>query len=129
MFEFHGYGTDTNEWQDHSYRFHSGTGRNDRYIPFQLSNRGANHSCEFHSGTGRNGRNASYRPLNRYRRASIPYRVKYRSTTVNTGQIPVNTGQYRSNTGQYRPWLHVLYFSMYELWSLNFEIRSYELVE
>jgi hypothetical protein len=56
---------------------------------------------KFHSGTGRNGRNVSYRHLNRYRRATILYRVKYRS-------IP-------ANTGQYQPWLYVLYFSMYEL--------------
>jgi hypothetical protein len=50
------------------------------------------HSYKFHSDTGRNGRNTSYRHLDRHRRASIPYQVKYRS-------IPGNTG----HSGQYRP--------------------------
>jgi hypothetical protein len=45
------------------------------------------HSCEFHSGTGRNDRNVSYRSLNQYKRASIPYRVKYRSIPVVTACI------------------------------------------
>jgi hypothetical protein len=54
--------------------------------------RGCTHSCKFRSGTGRNGRNASYRHLDRHRRASVPFRVKYRS-------IPGNTG----HSGQFRP--------------------------
>jgi hypothetical protein len=43
------------------------------------------HSCKFHSGTGRN---ASYRPLNWYRRAPIPYQVKYPSMPVKYRSIP-----------------------------------------
>jgi hypothetical protein len=103
------------------------------YSPFRWEREEiVSHSCEFHSGTARNGRNVSYRSLNRYRKATIPYRVKYRSIPVNAGQYRSNTGQYRlipANIGQYRAWLYVLYFSMYELWSLKFEIRSYKLVE
>jgi hypothetical protein len=55
------------------------------------------HSCEFHSGTARN---VSYRSLNRYRTTPIPYRFKYQSMPVNTGQIPANTGQIPVNTGR-----------------------------
>ena len=58
------------------------------------------HNCKFHSNIGRN---ASYQ--------------------VNAGQF----GAILANTDQYRAWLHVFYFSMYEFWSLNFEIMSYEL--
>jgi hypothetical protein len=46
---------------------------------------------KFHFGTDRNDRNTSYRHLDRHRRASIPYRIKYRSMLGNTG----HSGQYR----------------------------------
>jgi hypothetical protein len=56
----------------------------------------SSHSYKFHSDTGRNGRNASYRHLNRYKRTPIPYRVKYRSMPINTGQYWPILVKYRS---------------------------------